>query len=219
MKLMKRFWNSIKNRPQRSTAITALLLILFGFSLKLLLGVGVILIVGIGDGYPTIGMKAFGAAILLVTALIGLGIGAAFIASLFCLVSNRTVNSPRKGALIVAVVAILGIAVFFAWKRGGEDAAVDAIIHGDMQAYRAAASRRSKGSIDDDLWLAARWGRAEIVKALLQEGARANARLGGTGSTVLEAATENLGNQPNGNAEVIGILRGSVTTNIFQLNR
>ena len=193
--------------------MTALLLILFGFSLEFLIGVGSILIFGIGDGYPTIGTKAFGAIILLLTAFIGFGIGATFIASLFCLISTPTVSSPKKGAVIAGVVVIIGIAVLFA-RKSGEDAAVEAIIRGDMQAYRAAASRRSKGSIDDDLWLAARWGRVEIVKALLKEGANANARLGGTGSTVLEAATENLGIQPNANAEVIDILRRSVTTNL-----
>lgn len=207
---------SIKSRPQWFTAGTALVLIVFGFALRLLIGLGVVLIVGIGDGYPTVGMKIVGVIVLLVTALIALAIGAAFIVSLFCLLSTRRVGSPKKAAFVVGVGAILCIAIFFAWRKGGEGAAIDAIIHGDMKAYRVAVNRRTKGSIDDDLWLAARWGRVEIVKALLNEGANPNARLGGSGSTALEAASENLGNQPNGNAEVIDILRHSGTTNAIR---
>lgn len=219
MKLLKRFWESIKSRPQRFTVATALLLIGFGFALRVLIGLGVTLIAGIGDGYPTFGMKIAGAIVLLLTALMALGIATGFIVSLFCLLSDCKLGAARKVLVVFGVGAILCTTIFFAWRKGGEDAAIDAIVLGDTEGYRAAVRRRSKGSIDDDLWLAARWGRVEIVKELLNKGANPNARLRGTGSTVVEAAIENLGNQPNGNAEVIGILRRSTPTNVFQLNR
>jgi hypothetical protein len=219
MKLLKRFWEPIRGRPQWFTGGTALFLVSFGFALRLLIGLGVSLIAGIGDGYPTFGMKIVGAIVLLLTVLMALGIAIAFIVSLFCLLSDRRLDTARKAPFLFGVGAILSTALFFAWRKGGEDAALDAIVRGDAEAYRAAVSRRSKGSIDDDLWLAARWGRVEIVRELLSQGAHPNARLGGTGSTVLEAAIENLGNQPNGNAEVIGILRRSTSTNVLQFSR
>jgi ankyrin repeat protein len=100
----------------------------------------------------------------------------------------------------VGLAVVFGIAFFANWKRGGEDATIDAIVRGDWNAYQAATKRRSSGNINNDLWLAARWGRKQFVESLLKQGANPNSRL--TGSTALEAATENLGRQPNGNAEV-----------------
>jgi hypothetical protein len=88
-----------------------------------------------------------------------------------------------------------------------EDRRIDAIIAGRIDRYQVEAAGRSEQQMTDDLWLAARWGHPGLVKELITEGANPRGRFMETGSTVLEAAAENLSNRPDGNAEVISLLR------------
>ena len=207
---MRRFWKTIKRRPLRFATVSSLFLLAFAFEAKTLIGVGAILIGGIGDGYPSAGMKALGAGVLFVTATIAIVILGTFVVSLYCLAADRDAGAKRKAMFFVGLAIAFGTAILSAWIKGGEEAAIDAIIRGDLAAYHAAARRRTNGNINDDLWLAARWGRKQLVESLLKQGANPNSR---SGSTVLEAARENLGHRPNDNEEVIAVLSSHGATN------
>ncbi|MBI2924109.1 MAG: ankyrin repeat domain-containing protein [Verrucomicrobia bacterium] len=201
---MKRLFRRIQRSPLKAFAVSALLLVvLTAAAWKFLIPLGVIALVGIGEGYPPIAMKILGCTVLAMTALGWLASASiAGIALVYVEIDRTRPLASRLGILAVTVLIAGGLS-FAVWLHGRDDAAVDAIIRGNIQEYEAAVRWRQAGNLDDDLWLAARWGRLDIVKLLVAMGANpAGSKYG----SALAAARENLGQRSDGNRQVIDFL-------------
>jgi hypothetical protein len=165
---------------------------------------GVILMIGIGDGYPPIGMKVAGAAVLIVGPIGGLILAGSVIAALvLTLRDNRKSLWIRMGVAFFTLL-FTSAALFGVWLFRKAGAAKEAIISGNVFDYDEAVRWRFRGNLEDDLWLAASWGRLRMVKHLIEKGARPDAP---GRRDIFKAAEENLGKQPNHNEGVIEFLR------------
>jgi hypothetical protein len=130
------------------------------------------------------------------------------------LIRNQGISLQKKRVIMGGIICWFTIAAFGMVISRAEDSATGAIIEGDFNAYQRAVRLRIKGSVDDDLWLAARWGRKEFVEKLLERGANPNARFSGEGTAILKAVEENLGQKTDAEtAEIIRILKANGATN------
>jgi hypothetical protein len=178
-----------------------------------LYGAGMILIFGIGDGYPTPGMKILGWIILAILALAILCTLIVNFTFFFRLFLERTKSWHLKVCLFSGVISILALSFFMAWVSDCEEIASNAIIAGNIRLYERAARWRHKGDINDDLYCAARWGQLGMVEYLLSKGADPNAKLGSSGDSVLSGASQNVLNKSNGNTPVVQYLKSHGATN------
>ncbi len=110
---------------------------------------------------------------------------------------------PSIWIAMAVVGAIQGLGALQTVRDG---AYIDIIVAGDTTAFRKMEPRLTPEKRRDALWLAARWGRLEIVRLLVESGGDPNGRLSGSGSTIMEAARENLGKLPDGNDAVVDYL-------------
>ncbi|MEW6306620.1 MAG: ankyrin repeat domain-containing protein [Verrucomicrobiota bacterium] len=194
----------IERAPLRAYVVSALSWVVFtGVAWKVVLPFGFVWMFGIGDGSGPIWIKLIGGSILAGTMVGWLALTGVMLVSLVLVELDRAKSLACRFGVVAATVMIAAGLSFAVWLRGRDDAVVDAIIKGDIHGYEAAAKWRQGGNLDVDLWLAARWGRYEIVQLLVTKGANPDGS--GLGSSA-EAARANLSNQPDGNQRVIDFL-------------
>jgi hypothetical protein len=213
LNVIKGLFQVINKHSSRLAILSSLGLVLFYYSWRFCLGSALIFIIGIGDGYPTPGMMVIGWVILISYGTIMLSVAVGFIASIYFLLRDVRIPRQKKTYLLGGITCWFYVAAFGGWIARADDAAKTAIMEGDFHAYQRAAKRRLNGNINDDLWLSARWGRKEFVEALLKRGADPNARFGGSGSSIMEAAAENLADSSTNVSEVIRLLVAHGATN------
>jgi hypothetical protein len=201
---VKRLFRRIQRSPLKAYSISAVsLIILVAVAWRFFIPLAGILLVGIGDGYPSAAMQLIGCIILAAIAPSSLALSSIAMAAFVLVEIDKTRSMIFKLAVLATTFLSVGCLSFAAWLHGRDDAVVDAIISGNIRRYEAAARWRVSGNLDDDLWLAARWGRLDIVKLLVARGASpAKSKYGSS----LESARENLGKQPNGNQQVVDFL-------------
>jgi hypothetical protein len=180
---------------------------------KWLSEVGLVLIFGIGDGYPSMGMKIAGGVVLAFLALATLCTLVLNISFFGRLLFERTTGWRLRAWLFVGVASILAISFFNEWVSNCDEFATDAILKGNIESYERAARWRRKGDLNDDLFFAARVGQLKMVEYLIAKGANPNAKFGGNRDSVLAGAIPNVMNRADSNTPVIEYLKRHGATN------
>jgi hypothetical protein len=180
---------------------------------KWLCGLGAVLIFGIGDGYPPLGMKITGGIILALLASVTLSILLLNFCFFVRLAVERTTSWRIRTCLCAGAVSILALSFFVTWVSNCEEIASNAIMTGNIKSYEQAARWRHKVDINGDLYSAARWGQLRMVEYLLSKGADPNAKMGGNGESILAGAIPNVLKRTDGNTPVIEYLKSHGATN------
>jgi hypothetical protein len=194
--------------------VIAMMYVLVGLNgYRILLAVPFLLIHGTGDGYPPIEWKTLGVALIIVSSILILLI-AGFAIWLFARLFTDKTRSLTFKILFVCSLLIIFFGIYFKeWISNANDRVYDAIFTGNISAYENAIKWRKNGNINDDLYCAARDGQLQMVKYLISKGANPNAKLGGSGDSVLAGAIPNVLNKPDGNKPVIEYLKDHGATN------
>ena len=132
-----------------------------------------------------------------------------FLLSIPYLFISRKSAFKNKSLVLVVWLIFLSFGIYKTSHFFSVSRKEDAVFKGDLELYKRISTDFDSRKLSDDLWVAARWGHIELVKYLVSRGADPNAQFGGEGSSIVEAAHENLGKKPEGNKEVIDYLTSS----------
>ena len=179
-----------------ATLVVVSVTLLVGLSGFKIIGLPLIFIFGIGDGYPNDFDKAIGILIIIFMAAIALCIVGLIFALFYRMFFDKTKSPAFRSRFTAGLVCVLCANYFLMWKTNHEEwesMAVDraknnALEKDDPVAYEAALNQSKYVNREMELRHAAFTGKLKIVQYLISKGVSPNANLPELHETILDAA-------------------------------